>query len=435
MATCSAAQAVMTEQDQTATNHGRRATEFWQIPRKGWKDIAVRTWNETNADNISLLAAGVAFYSFLAFVPLLGSIVLIYGIAADPADVGTHMATLMRFLPTDAAAIIADQLKNLTATPVTRSALGLIFAFLLALYGAMRGATAIIGALNITYGEHETRSLVRTTLLSLAFTVGAVCVAVVATVAIGAMGLIGTVIHMPAFAGPVITAALWFGTAIVASALIAIVYRFGPDRRDARWTWLTPGAVFASVGALLATFLFGLYVSHFAGYNATYGALGAVVSFLMWLYVTAFVVLLGAELNAEIEHQTARDTTTGAERPMGQRRAKMADTVAAPADAEPVEDLTDLFEMAAITQAGNIVAAPATSRLKPIAAPFLAARASRWSGGLPVGSIAMGIATFGLGRIGAPGKTKTGLVLLLIGTAMSVRANRSTAAKSSFRSR
>jgi membrane protein len=312
-----------------ADEHGRAAQQFWEIPAKGWRDIAVRTWNETNSDNISLLAAGVAFYSFLAFVPLLAAVVLIYGIVADPADIPRQMESITRILPTDAAKIVADQLKSMTETPASKSVIGLLFALLLAIYGAMRGATSVIGALNITYGEHETRSFIRTTGLSLIFTVGTVLVAVVATLAISAMSLLGTVIHLPSFMAPLITVGLWVMTAIVASLLIAAVYRYGPDRSDAKWSWLTPGSIFASVGALLATFLFGLYVSKFANYNATYGALGAVVSFLMWLYVAAFVVLLGAELNSELEHQTARDTTTGPEAPLGERGAVMADTVAA----------------------------------------------------------------------------------------------------------
>lgn len=148
---------------------GLAAREFWQIPKAGWKEIAKRTWTETGEDNISLLAAGVAFYSFLAFVPMLAAIVLIYGIVADPANVASHMQTLVRILPTDAAKIVADQMKSLTQTPVTRTTIGLVIAILLAIYGAMRGATSVIGALNVTYGERETRNFLRATGLSAAF--------------------------------------------------------------------------------------------------------------------------------------------------------------------------------------------------------------------------------------------------------------------------
>ncbi|RZL83200.1 MAG: YihY/virulence factor BrkB family protein [Sphingomonas sp.] len=396
-------------------SRGRAAREFWEIPRQGWRDIAVRTWTETSEDNISLLAAGVAFYSFLAFVPMLASIVLVYGIVADPSDVAGHLQTLMRILPTDAAKIVAEQLKSLTETPVTRTTIGLIIAILLAIYGAMRGATSVIGALNVTYDERETRNFFRTTGLSLAFTVGAMLVAIVAMLAISAMSLIGTVIHLPAFAAPLVTGGLWLGTALVASGLIAVVYRYGPDREDAKWTWLTPGAVFASVGALLATFLFGLYVSHFAGYNATYGALGAVVSFLMWLYVTAFVVLLGAELNAEIERQTAQDTTTGPDTPMGERGATMADTTAggpAPKDATDPTDAAPSFDRGTPFSLG-----------KPLAAGFAASCISRHVGNVPLGVMPMTLIATGLTLVGQRGSAGRGLLCLAGGGLLTWRAH------------
>ncbi|RZL84334.1 MAG: YihY/virulence factor BrkB family protein [Sphingomonas sp.] len=396
---------------------GRTARQFWEIPKAGWRDIAVRTWKETGDDNISLLAAGVAFYSFLAFVPMLAAIVLVYGIVADPADVAGHFEALTRILPTDAAKIVADQMKSMTETPVTRSTVGLIIAILLAIYGAMRGATSVIGALNVTYDERETRNFLRTTGLSFAFTLGAVLVAIIAMLAISAMSLIGTVIHLPAFAAPLVTGGLWLGTALVASALVAVVYRYGPDRQDARWTWLTPGAVFASVVALLATFLFGLYVSHFAGYNATYGALGAVVSFLMWLYVTAFVVLLGAELNAEIERQTAKDTTTGPDAPMGERGATMADTTAAGGDT-PNDGTTD----AAPTKADTSTPGK-PSLAAPLVAGITASRISRHVGDVPLGVVPMTLIATGLTLVGQRGSATRGLLCLASGGLLTWRAH------------
>ena len=403
---------------------GRSAREFWQIPRAGWGDIAKRTWTETGEDNISLLAAGVAFYSFLAFVPMLAAIVLIYGIFADPGDVAVHMQTLFRILPTDAAKIVADQLQGLTQTPATRSTIGLVIAILLAIYGAMRGATSIIGALNITYSERETRSLLRTTGLSLLFTIGAVIAAIIAATAIGAMGLIGTFIHLPSIVAPLVTGGLWLVTALFASVLIAVVYRYGPAREDAQWTWLTPGAVFASVGALLATFLFGLYVSHFADYNATYGALGAVVSFLMWLYVTAFVVLLGSELNAEIERQTAQDTTTGPEVAMGERGAAMADVCALGSDPSDHPAASSPHPRPIESEAKPSGATPA--RLAPLAAGMLASRASRHVGDVPIGVMPMTLITTGLTLIGQRDRLGRGLACILVGGALTLRARANT---------
>ena len=401
----------------TPESRGRAAREFWQIPRAGWRDIALRTWKETGEDNISLLAAGVAFYSFLAFVPLLAAIVLVYGIVAAPADVATHLQTLTRILPKDAATIIGDQLKTLTEAPTSRSAIGLGVAILLAIYGAMRGATSVIAALNVTYGEHEERGFVQTTALSFAFTTGAVLVAIVAMLAISAMSLLGTYVHLPTLVAPAITGGLWLGTALVASALVAVIYRYGPDRDKAKWTWLTPGAVFASVGALLATFLFGIYVSHFGNYNATYGALGAVVSFLMWLYVTAFVVLLGAELNAEVERQTAQDTTAGPEQPMGTRGAKMADTTPdrpedggaqhVPSDVQPERSARPREEHGGYTG--------------PLVAGFAAARLAR-AGDMPVGTISMTLLSTGIALLGRRDRATAGLLCLGAGALLVWRA-------------
>jgi membrane protein len=397
---------------------GQHARRPWQIPSLGWREIAVRTWKETGEDNISLLAAGVAFYSFLAFVPLLASIVLVYGIAVSPSEVAEHMQTLVRVLPSDAAKIVGDQLKSLTEAKVSRTTLGLILAILLALYGAMRGATSVIAALNITYEERETRSFIRTTALSFAFTVGAVVVAIVAMVAISAMTLIGTWIHLPRGIGPLVSIALWVVTALVASVLVAIVYRYGPARDDAEWSWLTPGAVFASVGALLATFLFGLYVSHFAGYNATYGALGAVVSFLMWLYVTAFVILLGAELNAEIERQTAQDTTTGPEKPLGERRAAMADTVA---DGPATDGVSGAEEAQSEPQQG-----PSKVRDRPRTAAdedrVLASKVAR-----TVGTMSDPLLPTDVAQLDRRGQARAGLVMIGAGAMLLLRGRKSTA--------
>jgi membrane protein len=278
---------------------------LWPKIRGNWRAIAEGTWREIGEDNVSLLAAGVAFYSFLAFVPLLASMVLIYGLAADRADAAVHARVLLQVLPTDAAQIVGAQLDTLAQTPVASSTIGLILAIALALYGAMRAATSIIGALNSAYGLHETRSFVKTSLLSFGFTAGTAIVGVIAIFAIGAMSLVGTLVRLPPVSADVAVVVPWLATAAIASVLIGWVYRYGPDRKVIPWSWLIPGALFASVGALLATFLFGLYVSQFGGYNATYGALGTIVSFLMWLYVSAFAVLVGAELNSEIERYAA----------------------------------------------------------------------------------------------------------------------------------
>jgi membrane protein len=308
---------------------GREADRPTDIPAPGWIAVLKRTWKEAGEDNLNLVAAGVAFYFFLALVPLLAALVLTYGLVAEPATVVKHLQGLTQVLPADAARLIGEQLMSVTRAAQGEKGFGLLLSLLLSLYGGMRGATSIVTALNIVYEEAEERGFIRTTLLSFIMTLGAVVVGVVGITAISAMGYVdellrgaGAVVHW------LVRLASWALSAAIASLAIAAVYRYGPDRDEPKWRWLSPGSVIATLLWLVATLGFGFYVSNFGSYNATYGSLGAVVVLLMWLYLSAYVLLLGAELNAELEHQTARDTTKGPERPLGARGAEMADTVA-----------------------------------------------------------------------------------------------------------
>jgi len=307
---------------------GRDADSPTQMPAKGWRDILVRTWRESSDDNLGLIAAGVAFYAFLALVPLLAALVMTYGLVAEPATVMRHMQSITRLVPADAARLIGEQLMAVSQTASGKQGFGLLVALALALYGAMRGASAIVIALNIVYDEHETRGFVKTTLLSLAITAGAVLVGVIALLAVSALGLVEQLLPgLPALLHTLLRLAFWAAAALAASAAIAAVYRYGPSRDRAKWRWLTPGSLAATLLWLVATLGFGIYVANFGSYNATYGSLGAVVVLLTWLYLSAYVLLFGAELNAELEHQTEKDTTAGQPRPQGARGAQMADTV------------------------------------------------------------------------------------------------------------
>jgi membrane protein len=309
-------------------DRGRNATRVRDMTARGWRDIALRVWAESSRDNISLIAAGVAFYGFLAFVPLLAAFVLTYGLIADPATVMKHVAGLFEVLPADAARMIGEQMINVATASAGKTGFGLVLALLLALYGAMRGATALITALNIVYDERETRNFFMTTALAFAITLAMVIVAVLGVLAIAALAALEALIPwMPRPGLILIRIGFWVAAGAAASAAIAAMFRYGPDRARAQWHWLTPGAVLATVGWLATSLGFGFYAASFGNYNATYGALGAVVVMLMWLYLSAYILLLGAELNSELEHQTAADTTRGRPRPMGQRGAMMADTI------------------------------------------------------------------------------------------------------------
>jgi len=317
---------------ETGNEHGRgrEADRPGQIPARGWKDIAVRSWKEAGQDNVSLVSAGVAFYGFLAMVPLLAAFVLSYGLFAAPETVMRHVQGLFEVLPPEAASIIGDQLLSVTTQAANRTGLGLVIALGIALYGAMKGAAAMIIALNIAYDEEETRGFIRKKLTALAITIGAVIVGLVAVAAIGALALVGGLFPTaPAWFHTLVRVGFWLLAALAASGAVAALYRYAPDRDEAKWRWLTPGSIAATFGWLLMTLGFGIYTANFGNYNATYGALGAVVVLLMWLYLSVYALLLGAEFNAEMEHQTRKDTTRGPDQPMGARDAEMADTVGA----------------------------------------------------------------------------------------------------------
>ena len=309
--------------------HGRQARSPVALPRHAWREILGRVWVKTGWDNIGLLAAGVAFYAFLSIVPLLGALVMTYGLVADPKTISEHMQTIITVVPKDAAKLILDQLVSLVTTASGKKGLGLLIALLISLYGATRASGAIMMALNVVYEQHERRSFIKTTLLSFVMIVGAVTVVIVGLLAASALALVGKVTEgwgpLAAFA---LTATTWLVAAGLASFGIGVTYRYAPDRHDARWQWLSIGSALATFLWLLATVGFGAYAATLGNYNATYGSLGAVVVLLMWLYVSAYAILLGAEINAEMERQVAIDTTTGREKPLGQRGATVADQVA-----------------------------------------------------------------------------------------------------------
>ncbi|MGX7953080.1 YihY/virulence factor BrkB family protein [Tsuneonella sp. HG249] len=304
------------------------------MPALGWKQVVVRTWKESSSDSIGLVAAGVAFYAFLALVPLLGATVLTYGLVADVQTVGAHITRLMNVLPRDVAPLIAEQLVSVVKTSGEKKGLGILLALVIALFGSRNAAGSIVTALNIAYEEKESRGFLKVNLLSLAITLGAVITAALGILGIGAMRFMHLAI--PEAAPGMVSVskvATYVVLAIAAATAAALLYRYGPSRQRSRWAWLTPGSVFFAVGWVLLTIGFGIYVARFGSYGATYGSLSAVIVLLTWFYLTAYLLLFGAELNSELEHQTARDTTSGPERPLGDRGAWAADHVARGTDA------------------------------------------------------------------------------------------------------
>jgi membrane protein len=296
-----------------------------------WRAVLVRTFKEAGDDNVGLLAAGVAFYGFLAFVPLLAAMVLLYGLMADPPTVAEHIRALFGMLPRDAAALIGDQLKAMTQTPDAAKGWSLVVALALAVYGASKGSGAIVTALNIAYEVKETRGFVKTTLLSLAMTVGALLVLMIAAAAISAMGWVEALFpSFPAWAHVALQILFWALAVVAAAVGLACVYRYAPSRPDAPWVWISPGSGAATLLWLLASLGFGLYVSHFGNYNATYGSLGGVVVFLTWMYLTAYIILMGGELNSELERQQAEESKEQAKAPEPRPVALTSARAAAP---------------------------------------------------------------------------------------------------------
>ena len=280
-----------------------------QISAGGWGAVLKRTWAEAKDDNLNLIAAGVAFYAFLAFVPLLAALVLTYGLVAEPASVIEHVRRLTNVMPADAARLIGEQLMSMTQTASGEKGLGLLLALLVSLYGSMRGARSIVTALNLAYDAQEARSFVRKAVLAGLITLGALLALLAGILAISAMAAVE---HLLPSSPPIqflIQTASWIGAAAAVSLLVAGLYRYAPNRPNPRWRWLTPGSIAATVVWLVATLGFGFYVANFGNYNATSGSLGAVIVFLTWLYLSAFILLMGAELNSELEKQTSCDTS------------------------------------------------------------------------------------------------------------------------------
>jgi membrane protein len=310
-----------------------------EIPPRGWWQVARRAWRESQRDQVPLMAAGVAFYSFLALFPAMIAAVLLYGLVRDPQDVEAQSRELTKALPADAASLLTDQLKAIASTPHQSLGLGLLVSLVLALWSASGGVGNIMSAVNIAYDEEETRGFVKRRLLALGLTLGAIVFVVVALALVAAApavldGLIG--------GGPLrwaLEAARWLGLVVVMAVALALLYRLAPDRDDPQLRWVSVGAVVATVIWVVASLGFSFYVDSFGSYNKTYGTLAGVVILLLWLWITMFVVLLGAEINAEAEQQTVRDTTVGPPRPLGQRNAVKADTV--PGEETPGADVPD----------------------------------------------------------------------------------------------
>jgi len=319
-------------QEERALQHGRgrNADEPTRIPWRGWKDILWRTYEQIPADRLMLIAAGVVFYAMLAVVPAITALVSMYGLFAKASTINAQLEFLSTIMPATSYALISDQVVRIAGNSDGKLTLAFVLGLGIALWSANAGMKAIFDALNIVYDEDEKRGIVTLNLVSLAFTAGAI---VALLLALGAVVVLPLVLAFAGFKAEYYAGALpllrWPALFVLMVVGLAVLYRFGPSRRHAKWRWLSVGSVFAALAWIAVSLAFSWYLSKFADYNATYGSLGAVIGLMMWMWISTLVVLVGAELNSEIEHQTARDTTVGAEKPLGTRGAVMADTVGA----------------------------------------------------------------------------------------------------------
>jgi membrane protein len=308
---------------------GRSAESPAQIPARGWKDVLWRVYEQISEDRVTLVAAGVTvtYFVVLALFPGIAAFVALYGMVADSSTLGTHLESLKGVLPEGAINVVADQLNAIVSRPKTTLGVASLASLALGLWSANAGTKSMFDALNLVYSEKEKRSFIKLNAVSLAFTIGLI---IFGALALGAMTILPTVLPAFGLGGTgelIIKIARWPVLLVAVGLILAILYRFGPSREQPRWQWVSPGSAFAAVVWLITSLAFSFYAENFGSYNATYGALGALIGFMVWLWLSAIVVLVGAELNAELEHQTAKDTTTGPERPKGARGAAMADRV------------------------------------------------------------------------------------------------------------
>jgi membrane protein len=310
---------------------GREAEKPTQIPAPGWKDILTRVKAEAKSDNVPLMAAGLAYYAILSIFPALIAAITLWGLFAEPGQLQQQISSLLQPLPQQARGAIEPVLTSATQGAGAGLSIGAIAGLAGVLWTASGGMAGMIKGVNAAYDEEETRGFLKVRGLALALTLAAIVVGLVSLGLIAVLPAVLDTLGLGAVGQFLARWLRWPVLAVLVAAFLAVIYRFAPDRDQPRLQWVSWGAVVATVLWLIGSGLFSLYVSNFGDYGATYGALAGVIILLLWLFLTGFVVLLGAEINAEMERQTRRDTTKGEEQPMGERRAQAADTVGEPA--------------------------------------------------------------------------------------------------------
>ena len=313
-----------------AERPGEQAELPTQIPAKGWWQVTRRAFKESSADNVGILAGGIAYAAFLALFPALIAGISLFGLVADPATIAQQAEGVLAALPETAQPLLRDQIVALTQTPSGALSFSLVVSILLALWSASAGTSSLMTGINIAYDEQESRNFLKLRGTALLLTLGAIVFMLLALALVAVVPALLNALQLGTFINVIVQIVRWALLVVLVVVALAVVYRMAPDRDAPQFKWTSIGALVAAALWVLASLGFSFYVNNFGSYNKTYGALAGVVVLLLWLYLTSYIILLGAEINAESEKQTRQDTTTGPPLPMGERRAEAADTVADP---------------------------------------------------------------------------------------------------------
>ncbi len=315
------------EREDESGARGRSASVPRQIPKSGWWDILLRVKDQISHDNVSIVAAGVAFYAVLALFPALAATVSLYGLFTDSSDIQQQLTSLSSFLPREAQTLIQEQLTSISTTGGSALSFGAIAGLLFAIWSASKGMSAMITSLNIAYNEEEERSFIKVTGLALGLTVGGIIFVILTLFLITLLPSVLETLGFGQTMQIILSLGRWPLLAIIVMGGLAMLYRYTPCRDNPQWQWVSWGAGIATFLWIIGSSAFAVYANDYSSYNQTYGSLGAAVILLMWFWLTAFIVMVGAEINSEMERQTRTDTTEGEPQPMGQRDAYSADTL------------------------------------------------------------------------------------------------------------